>query len=128
MVARLTFSVAAIVLADSPLACIRCATAAFDLASAFRRRHDLLDANESTWAFVDVDPVGCGGKPQVGLSRWRVRTVVESTADASRTFPVLINGLGGRSWAELVRAHFEELTILSYLGIDGRAPRQAVVW
>jgi hypothetical protein len=47
----------------SPLACIRCARATLDLSSALGRRlteHDLLDANEWTWAFEFLDRVGWG--------------------------------------------------------------------
>jgi hypothetical protein len=80
-------SVAAIVLADSPLACIRCARAAFDSSNTLGRpmcarvpdalyaplpdvpdlvrRADLLDANESTWAFRSTDSVGGIGKGHV---------------------------------------------------------------
>jgi hypothetical protein len=51
------------VLADSPLSCIRI------------RTPDLLDANESTWAFVVVGGIGCKGNPQFTaatrtLSQW----------------------------------------------------------
>jgi hypothetical protein len=48
------------VLADSPPACIRCARAAFAVETT-----DLLDANESTWAFAVVDRIGCDRKPLV---------------------------------------------------------------
>jgi hypothetical protein len=52
----------------SPLACIRCARATLDLSSALGRRlneHDLLDANEWTWAFEFLDHVGWGVNVQV---------------------------------------------------------------
>jgi hypothetical protein len=50
------------VLADSPLACVRCARAAFELSSARpvdgSRDPDLLDANETTCRFAALDGVG----------------------------------------------------------------------
>lgn len=62
-------------LADSPLACIRCARTASDesqVAYEAVTAHDLLDANESTWAFVFVGGVGWNGtllvKSLVGLA------------------------------------------------------------
>ncbi|MCW2513600.1 MAG: hypothetical protein JWR11_2642 [Mycobacterium sp.] len=53
MVARLTPRVDAMVLADSPLACIRCATAAFSSFSAFGRPMDCPRARRASRAAVE---------------------------------------------------------------------------
>ena len=77
MVARLTPSAAAIVLADSPPACIRCARAAFAVETT-----DLLDANETIWTFTTFKALGvtetCRSQRWNG---WAVEAVVETTAD-----------------------------------------------
>jgi len=71
------------VLADSPLSRIRCARAAFDLSSARpvdeSLNPDLLDANETTWAFAPVDGVGRVNNTQVK----RLATLASSEAGRS---------------------------------------------
>jgi hypothetical protein len=50
------------------------------------RRAELLDANESTWAFVVIGSVGSNvNNTSRGYRRWREETVVEASADALRT-------------------------------------------
>jgi hypothetical protein len=47
---------------------------------------DLLDANESAWAFGFVERIGCGGYPQFkGWRRWKATGAAGSTADELRT-------------------------------------------
>lgn len=62
MVARLTPSVAAIVLADPSVACISLRQSSFRVVDRLRDTPpDLFAPNEATWAFEMLDAVGCEG-------------------------------------------------------------------